>query len=104
MNKERLIKFVYILLRERLTFGDLEAIMAEVNSSDNPETLGLVKLYVEEVVDKLLSSGMKCYNNMCNTQDDDVEIVAVEKIKVEALGLTEVEETPMCADCRRRYL
>jgi len=92
MNKERLIKFVYILLRERLTFGDLEAIMAEVNSSDNPETLGLVKLYVEEVVDKLLSSGLKCYDSMCNTEFDDVRIVKTD----------EGQQVPMCADCRKR--
>jgi len=99
MNKQKLIKFVYILLRERLTFGDLEAIIAEVNSAEQNETLGLVQLYVEEIVGKLLSSGLKCYNNMCNTQDDDVKLVEWQGMH-ENMDGTEI--CAMCADCRRR--
>lgn len=97
MSKEKLIKFVYILLCDRLTFGDLEAIITQVNSPDNPETLEMVRLYVEEAVNRLLSSGLRCYNNMCNTQDDDVRLT----IEVDS-DSPEEKPIPMCADCRRR--
>jgi hypothetical protein len=94
VGKEKLIKFVYILLRERLTFGDLEVILDEVESPNESATYALVQLYCEEIVNRLLKSGLKCYDNMCNTEDDDVRLVQ----SSDGVG----SQIPMCADCRRR--
>lgn len=94
MRKDRLIKFVYILLRERLAFGDLEAIIAEVEAESETGTSSLVQLYVEEIVNRLTKSNLKCYNNMCNTEYDDVRLTQ----SGDGVG----SEIPMCVDCRRR--
>jgi hypothetical protein len=103
MNKEKLIKFVYILLRERLTFGDLEAILDEVESPNESATYALVQLYCEEIVNRLLKSGLKCYDNMCNTQEDDVKMVQVDGDGIAPNGQSYTFSTmPMCADCRKR--
>lgn len=100
MNKEKLVKFIYILLRERLTFGDMEEILNEVENSNTAEQTPLVQLYAEEIVNRLLKSGLKCYDNMCNTQEDDVKMVNF--LVWDDNGTAVNKETPMCADCRKR--
>jgi hypothetical protein len=91
IGKEKLIKFVYILLRERLTFGDIDAVVSEVEDAGVYELHPLVQMHCEEIVNRLLKSGLKCYDSMCNTEDDDVKLVNFEG-----------QEIPMCADCRTR--
>lgn len=91
MNKSRLNKFVFILLRERLTFGDMEAILSEVDQPNEPEMVMEIEVYIQGIVNRITASGLKCYNNMCNTQDDDVRMVVDSGVNV-----------PMCADCRKR--
>lgn len=105
MNKEKLVKFVYVLLRERLTFGDMESIIQEVESSSTADQIPLVQLYAEETLNRLLKSGLKCYDNMCNTQDDDVKMVSVATEKIQRTGLhwePVYQRVAMCADCRKR--
>jgi hypothetical protein len=97
MNKSKLNKFVYILLRERLTFGDMDAIITEVEQEGNGWQIPLVHSYAEEIVNRLTASGLKCHDNMCNTQDDDVRMVSV---PVDSGN--ENISLPMCADCRKR--
>jgi hypothetical protein len=91
MKNERLTKFIAILV-SKLSLGELEQVIAEVEDttsvlSVNPKLMP----YVEELVNKLTSSGLKCYNNMCNTEYEEVELV-----------LFGDENVPMCKDCRFR--
>lgn len=102
MNKEKLVKLIYVLLRERLTFGDMEAILNEVENSNTAEQTPLV-LYAEEIVNRLLKSELKCYDNMCNTQDDDVRMVnRYPGAPNDRDFRIENDMIPMCADCRKR--
>lgn len=106
MNKEKLVKFIYVLLRERLTFGDMEAILNEVENSNTAEQMPLVQLYAEEIVNRLLKSELKCYDNMCNTQDDDVKLISASSVACwELKNNVDLVRNgiPMCADCRKRY-
>jgi hypothetical protein len=104
MNKAKLNKFAYILLRERLTFGDMEAILNEVESPDEPDMVPAVAGYIEEIVSRITTSGLKCAENMCNTEFEDVRMVR-NTVVLGSAGINqrlEFVEVPMCADCRRR--
>ena len=103
MNKARLNKFLYLLLLDRLTFGDMETILAQVEVPDKPEVMPEIEVYIAGCVSRIISSGLKCAENMCNTEYDDVRMV--KNLVYSGNGLTEradVVEVPMCADCRKR--
>lgn len=89
--REKLNSLIYVLLRDSLTISDMERIVEEVEAGVKPDS-GIIALAADHITESLCKSKLKCYDNMCNTEDDDVEMVITD----------EGQKIPMCADCRKR--
>jgi len=95
--KEKLRDLIYVLLRDSLTVADVERIVEEIKSGVSKDSK-LISLCADIVMESIGKLNLKCYDNMCNTQDDDVKMVSVPTDSGrENIGL------PMCADCRARH-
>lgn len=100
--REKLNSLIYVLLRDSLTISDMERIVEEVEAGVKPDS-GIIALAADHITENLCKSKLKCYDNMCNTEYDDVKMV-----KIDGDGITEKGQSytfstlPMCADCRQR--
>lgn len=103
--REKLNSLIYVLLRDSLTISDMERIVEEVESGVKPDS-GILALVSDHIVERLCkASHLKCYDNMCNTQDDDVKLVEPDSVSLLFKNNAQIVDggIPMCADCRSRY-
>jgi len=102
LMKEKLHDLIYILLRDSLTVADIEWIMEEIKSGVSKDSK-LISLCADIIMESIGKSNLKCYDNMCNTQDDDVKMVRNMVSVGSGINHQRIPtEIPMCADCRRR--
>jgi len=100
--KEKLHDLIYVLLRDSLTVADMERIVQEVESGVTRDSK-LLSLCADIIMESIGKSNLKCSDNMCNTQDDDVRMVRTLVSVGSGINHQYIPtELPMCADCRRR--